>query len=94
MVPWNRGGALGGGEGFPHRMMMEIYEQPKVLEDTMTREDDEVRRIAEIIGQRGCELVYITGSGTSYHAGLAGGHALSTLTGMVTSTIPASEFEG
>ncbi|MBS7638620.1 SIS domain-containing protein [Candidatus Bathyarchaeota archaeon] len=93
MVPWDGRGALGGGGGFPHRMIMEIYEQPKALEDTMVKEDDEVRRVAEIIDQRRCELIYITGSGTSYHAGLAGGYALSTLTGMITSTIPASEFE-
>lgn len=84
---------MGGGEGFPHRMIMEIYEQPRALEDTMAKEDDEVRRIAELIHQRGYEFIYITGSGTSYHAGLAGGHTLSTLTGMMTSIIPASEFE-
>ncbi|MEM2127931.1 MAG: hypothetical protein QXH67_06905 [Candidatus Bathyarchaeia archaeon] len=38
-------------------------------------------------------MINITGSRTSYHAGLAGDLTLSTLTGMITSTIPASEFE-
>ncbi|MEM2539383.1 MAG: SIS domain-containing protein, partial [Candidatus Bathyarchaeia archaeon] len=39
------------------------------------------------------DMVYITGSGTSYHAGLVAQYALSSLTGLATSTIPASEFQ-
>jgi len=77
---------------FPHHMMREIYEQPQAVQTTLTESHREVRSIVEEIKSKNYEMIYITGSGTSYHAGLAGQYALFTLTKLVTSLIPASEF--
>jgi len=77
---------------FSHHMMREIYEQPQAVQNTLTEGYREVRSIAEEIRSKNYEMIYITGSGTSYHAGLAGQYALFTLTKLVTSLIPASEF--
>jgi glucosamine--fructose-6-phosphate aminotransferase (isomerizing) len=76
---------------FHHNMMREIHEQPKAVQNTLTEGYREVRTIAEEIRSRNYEMIYLTGSGTSYHAGLAGQYALFTLTKLVTSLIPASE---
>jgi glucosamine--fructose-6-phosphate aminotransferase (isomerizing) len=77
---------------FSHYMMREIHEQSKAVQKTLTEGYREVRTIVEEIGSKNYEMIYITGSGTSYHAGLAGQYALFTLTKLVTSVIPASEF--
>jgi glucosamine--fructose-6-phosphate aminotransferase (isomerizing) len=77
---------------FPHHMLREIHEQPQAVQITLTEGCREVRSIAEEIRSKNYEMIYITGSGTSYHAGLAGQYALFTLTKLVTSLIPASEF--
>jgi glucosamine--fructose-6-phosphate aminotransferase (isomerizing) len=77
---------------FPHHMMREIHEQPQAVQITLTEGRREVRSTVEEIRSKNYEMIYITGSGTSYHAGLAGQYALFTLTKLVTSLIPASEF--
>ena len=51
-----------------------------------------MRKVAQEIKSLGFEMMYITGSGTSYHAGLASQYALSNLTNLMTSIISASEF--
>jgi len=73
-------------------MLREIFEEPEVLRRTINLEQDRIRRIASKINVENYEIIYITGSGTSYHAGLASQYALSNLTGLVATTIPASEF--
>jgi len=77
---------------FQHHMIREIHEQPQAVQTTLTESLKEVRSIAEEIRSKNYEMIYITGSGTSYHAGLAGQYALFTLTKLVTSLVPASEF--
>jgi glucosamine--fructose-6-phosphate aminotransferase (isomerizing) len=77
---------------FSHHMMREIHEQSQAVQVTLTEGRREVRRIAEEIRSKNYEMIYITGSGTSYHAGLAAQYALFTLTKLVTSLIPASEL--
>jgi len=77
---------------FPHHMMREIHEQPQAVQATLTEGHREAQSIVEEIRSKNYEMIYITGSGTSYHAGLAGQYALFTLTKLVTSLIPASEF--
>jgi glucosamine--fructose-6-phosphate aminotransferase (isomerizing) len=52
----------------------------------------EVQDIVNKIQSKHYEMIYITGSGTSYHVGLAGQYALSILTKLAASLIPASEF--
>ncbi|MGB9693845.1 MAG: SIS domain-containing protein [Fervidobacterium sp.] len=77
---------------FPYHMMREIHEQPTAIEATLSGEIKQAKKIAEIIHQEKYEMIYITGSGTSYHAGLAGTYSLSLLTKLIASLIPASEF--
>lgn len=79
-------------EDFPHYMIREIHEQPQAVQKTLTEGHREIRSVVEEIGLKNYEMIYITGSGTSYHAGLAGQYALFTLTKLVPSLIPASEF--
>lgn len=74
-------------------MIREIHEQPKAIEATIAKEAKQTTKIAEIIYNEKYEMVYVTGSGTSYHAGLAGTYAFSVLTKLVYSLIPASEFK-
>ena len=77
---------------FSHYMLQEIHEEPQIVQATLNRGLRETQNIVNIIRSKGYEMIYITGSGTSYHAGLAGQYALSTLTRFITSLIPASEF--
>jgi glucosamine--fructose-6-phosphate aminotransferase (isomerizing) len=77
---------------FPHHMVREIHEQPKAVQTTLTEGSREIKGLVEEIRSKKYEMIYITGSGTSYHAGLAAQYAFFTLTKLVTSLIPASEF--
>lgn len=77
---------------FPHHMIREIYEEPDVVQATLGESSKQIQDITNKIRSKNYEMIYITGSGTSYHAGLAGQYALSTLTRLATSLIPASEF--
>jgi glucosamine--fructose-6-phosphate aminotransferase (isomerizing) len=77
---------------FHHRMIKEIFEEPKVTRAFLTRGFKQVEEVAGEMTSKQYEMVYITGSGTSYHAGLAAQYAISTLTRLATSLIPASEF--
>ncbi len=76
----------------PHHMVREIHEEPQAVETTLTEGSKEIEGVIEEIRSKKYEMIYITGSGTSYHAGLAAQYALFTLTKLVTSLIPASEF--
>ncbi len=78
---------------FAHHMLKEIFEEPSVVNRTIEQERDRTQEIAREIRSSSYDIVYITGSGTSYHAGLASQYALSNLTNLVTSIVPASEFE-
>lgn len=73
-------------------MIKEIFEEPEVIRRTIVEEKENIRRIASLLRAENYEMTYITGSGTSYHAGLASQYALSNLTDMIVSAIPASEF--
>ncbi len=74
-------------------MIREILEEPSTIRKTLIEEQENIRRIAGEIKAKNYEMAYITGSGTSYHAGLASQYVLSSLTDLITSTIPASEFQ-
>ena len=80
-------------EKYSHHMIKEIYEEPNIVKKTIDEEKDNAKNIAQEIKSKGYEMIYITGSGTSYHAGLASQYALSNLTNIATSIIPASEFQ-
>ncbi len=78
---------------YPHHMIREIFEEPRVVEETIKKEKTRINRIANEIKSEEYEMMYITGSGTSYHAGMAGQYALSNMTSLATSILPASEFQ-
>jgi len=77
---------------YPHHMLREIFEEPEALRRTINLERDRIRKIASEINSQNYEVIYITGSGTSYHAGLASQYALSNLAGLIATALPASEF--
>jgi len=77
---------------FTHHMLREIREEPKVVEATLSQSQKTVKDIVEEIQSKGYDLVYITGSGTSYHAGLACQYVFFNFGMTITSLIPASEF--
>ncbi len=56
--------------GYPHYMLKEIMEQPRVLYETYTGlvSSNEVEKAAELLLD--ADKIFITGAGTSYHASL------------------------
>jgi glucosamine--fructose-6-phosphate aminotransferase (isomerizing) len=77
---------------FRHMMIREIFEEPEVTSTFLSKGFKQVQEIAESVSTKKYVMIYVVGSGTSYHAGLAAQYAISTLTPCVTSLIPASEF--
>jgi glucosamine--fructose-6-phosphate aminotransferase (isomerizing) len=74
-------------------MIKEILEEPEVIKRTISEEISRVKKAANEIYTKEYEMIYMVGSGTSYHAGLAAQYALSNLANFVVSIIPASEFK-
>ncbi len=77
--------------GYPHFMLKEIHEQPLALTNTLTGLDlDTVRSVCRLLDRT--DRVFITGAGTSYHAGLVGEYLLTELCGLDARTFIASEY--
>lgn len=74
-------------------MIMEILEEPLMLRKTIAEEEENIREAAYKILSKQYDMIYVTGSGTSYHAGLASQYALSNLANLTVTAIPASEFQ-
>ncbi len=66
VVPWSAEEAEKG--GYPHFMIKEIMEQPRVLKETYygLLSDESLDKAAELIASS--NRIYVTGAGTSYHA--------------------------
>ena len=85
-------------EGYDHFMLKEIHEQPKGIEETLTRRLDEEGRIRlDGISLTKADLerftkVYIVACGTAYHAGLVGKFAIEKLAKIPVEIDVASEF--
>jgi glutamine---fructose-6-phosphate transaminase (isomerizing) len=73
-------------------MLREIHEQPQAVIDTLSECFRQANKIVQELDASELSMVYFTGSGTSYHACLAANYALSTLTRISSTTLPASEF--
>jgi glucosamine--fructose-6-phosphate aminotransferase (isomerizing) len=73
-------------------MLREIHEQPKVVAETLLEGFKHARDAVEQLNASKLSMVYFTGSGTSYHVCLAANYALSSLTRISSTTLPASEF--
>jgi glucosamine--fructose-6-phosphate aminotransferase (isomerizing) len=74
-----------------HYTLKEIFEQPASILRTAEKIAPEVARAAEMI--RSAKNLYITGSGSSFHAALVGKYMLSKFGGMNIEAIMASEAE-
>lgn len=85
-------------EGYDHFMLKEIYEQPKGLQETISRrlnEDgtiklDGISMTKEDI--EGFNKIYIVACGTAYHAGLVGKYIIEKLAKVPVEVDVASEF--
>jgi len=73
-------------------MQKEIFEQPRAIADTLKVTVAQAGEIVRSLSSHSPTMVYFTGSGTSYHACLAGNYATSTLTKVFSTSLPASEF--
>ncbi|MEN6313847.1 MAG: glutamine--fructose-6-phosphate transaminase (isomerizing) [Clostridiaceae bacterium] len=83
--------------GFEHFMMKEIFEEPKVIKDTISPrmkdgriELDNISITPEYL--RGIEKIFIVACGTAYHAGMVGKYLIEKLARIPVETDVASEF--
>ncbi|PAF43352.1 glutamine--fructose-6-phosphate transaminase (isomerizing) [Helicobacter sp. 11S03491-1] len=82
-------------EGFRYFMEKEIYEQHKVLLETMMgRVSQEGINLESICGDffEGIHQITICACGTSYHAGMSGKYLLERISKIKTNVVIASEF--
>ncbi|HCP14406.1 MAG TPA: glutamine--fructose-6-phosphate transaminase (isomerizing) [Peptococcaceae bacterium] len=86
-------------DGFPHFMLKEIHQQPKVIRDTLNHyvnmETLEIRRETMPFTQeqaKALNKIMLLGCGTAYHAGLAGKSLLESLARIRTAADVASEY--
>ena len=77
--------------GYVHHTLKEIHEQPEVIEKAGDRFRAELGILAGMIKQ--AEVVYITGSGSSYNAALIGKHLFSKHAGIRLEPIISSEAQ-
>jgi glucosamine--fructose-6-phosphate aminotransferase (isomerizing) len=85
-------------DGFDHFMLKEIHEQPKAIEETLSRRLD-ANGLVKLDGIRmtkedieSFQKVYIVACGTAYHAGLIGKHVIEKLAKIPVEVDIASEF--
>jgi glucosamine--fructose-6-phosphate aminotransferase (isomerizing) len=76
---------------YVHYTLKEIFEQPASILKTADKASPEVTKAAEIIKR--AKNLYITGSGSSFHAALVGKYLFSKYGGLKVETILASEAE-
>ena len=78
--------------GYPHFMLKEIHEQPIALNQTIAGliSDEALDKVAEVLAN--ARRVFITGAGTSYHAGLVADYILSSM-GVDAHTFISSEHK-
>jgi len=86
-IEWDAGMAEKG--GYPHFMLKEMHEQPFAMSSTLKLPRAFLERASRMMGGR----VYLTGSGTSYHACLASSYAFSKLLCMDIRPLYSSEFQ-
>jgi glucosamine--fructose-6-phosphate aminotransferase (isomerizing) len=74
---------------YVHYTLKEIFDQPTTILKAGRRVESDIARAADIIKR--AKNVYITGSGSSFHAGLVGKYLLSKFGGISVEPIIASE---
>lgn len=75
---------------YPHFMLKEMHEQANIVRNIASTYDDQVNDMAQQIMQ--AFGTYFIGSGTAYHATLAGTYLFSKIAKKHVNTAPASEF--
>ncbi len=77
--------------GYPHFMLKEIHEQPLALVNTLSGiEISQIKEVCKLLDS--ADRIFITGAGTSYHAGLVAEYLLVELAGADVHTFIASEY--
>jgi glucosamine--fructose-6-phosphate aminotransferase (isomerizing) len=94
-VNWNVEAAEKG--GFEHFMMKEMYEEPKVIRDTITPRIKKGELVLDSINItpkdiEKLEKIYIVACGTAYHAGVVGKYIIERLCRIPVEVDVASEF--
>ncbi len=88
VVPWDILSAEKG--GFKHFMLKEIFEQPKVIGDTVSGFLSQELELPFDI--KSIDRIITIACGTSYHAGLVGKYWIERFAGIPTEVVYASEF--
>jgi glucosamine--fructose-6-phosphate aminotransferase (isomerizing) len=83
--------------GYEHFMMKEMFEEPKVIRDTINPRIQDGRIVLDNIDitpeyLRGIEKIFIVACGTAYHAGMVGKYLIEKLARIPVETDVASEF--
>ncbi len=95
-VTWDADAAEKG--GYPHFMIKEIHEQPKVLKDTLSGRIQEGGWVVlpevkmEAAQMRAIQKVAVVACGTAFHAGLVGKYVIERLVRLPVEADIASEF--
>ncbi|MEM0458036.1 MAG: glutamine--fructose-6-phosphate transaminase (isomerizing), partial [Sulfolobales archaeon] len=76
--------------GFRHFMLKEIFEQPTAILQTLAGLKDQIPKIMRVL--RESNRIFITGAGSSYHAGLVLDYALKLYLGISSTAFIASEI--
>lgn len=94
-IAWDAEAAEKG--GFEHFMLKEMYEQPKVLEETLRKciskgeiQIDELKMTEEDFDR--ISKIYIVACGSSYHAGVTGKYVIENIARVPVEVDLASEF--
>lgn len=76
-------------------MLREIMEQPQTLRETIdssAKQAEAIKQVFDAKWRKNSSSVFLIGCGTSYHAAIAGKHALKALVDIPSLACPASEF--
>ncbi len=77
--------------GFPHYLIKEIHEQPRVLERILREHPPQARELANLITRS--YGTFLVGCGTAGYAALAGSYLFSRITRRHVNSVVASEFK-
>ncbi len=78
--------------GYPHFMLKEIHEQPKVAKNLLDWLENAAETEAMVNSMKSARNLYLIGCGTSYHACLLGSVMINRLTGKATIPVLAPQF--
>ncbi|MET1102312.1 MAG: glutamine--fructose-6-phosphate transaminase (isomerizing) [Pyrodictiaceae archaeon] len=90
-VPWSISDAEKG--GYPHFMLKEIIEQPHALQETLIGLSSEQALTKAVDILLSSDKIFITGAGTSFHAGLFFAYLASFIARTVIIPFVSSEYE-